>query len=72
MGYSPWGHKESDSTEQSTLSLSLQPIHHPLSVAPVVGTRMGIRACVRNLKGILKILWGSFKIQLCGASRIPI
>ena len=42
VGYSPRGHKESDSTEQSTLSVSLQPIHHPLSIATVVGTRMGI------------------------------
>ena len=24
-----WGHKESDSTEQLTLSLSFQPIHQP-------------------------------------------
>ena len=25
MGYSPWGRKESDMTEQLTLSLSLSP-----------------------------------------------
>ena len=27
---------------------------------------------VRNLKGILKVLWGSVKIQLCGVFSLPI
>ena len=29
MGYSPWGHKESDTTEQLTPSLSLPPLITP-------------------------------------------
>ena len=34
MGYSSWGHKESDTTEQHTrwLLLSWKPVPHPLNV----------------------------------------
>ena len=30
-GYSPWGHKESDTTEQLTLSLSKVPVEGTMS-----------------------------------------
>ena len=42
MGYSPWSHKESDKTEQLTLSLSkdVLPVH--ISRKTSLSTRQGL------------------------------